>query len=110
MSAVQVVTLNDALRDRYTAFVNSHPEARFGHDLAWAQTLHQAYGVEIRHLVALDGEQVVGVCPFFLCKPLVGGQHYVTNPFPTYCGPLCDSEEALSALLEVVRERIDTST
>ena len=105
MGAVQVVSLNDALRDRYTAFVNSHPEARFGHDLAWAQTLQQAYGVQTRHLVALAGERVVGVCPFFLCQPLVGGRHYVTNPFPTYCGPLYESEEVLSALLDAVRSQ-----
>jgi hypothetical protein len=102
---MQIVTLNEALRDRYTAYVNGRLDSRFGHDLPWAQTLREAYGVEPRHLVALEGERVVGVCPFFLCKPLVGGAHYVTNPFPTYCGPLYDSGEVLFALLEAIRSR-----
>jgi hypothetical protein len=56
-------------------------------------------------LVALDGEQVVGVCPFFLSRPLIGGAHYVTNPFPTYCGPLYDSDEVLSAILEEIKTK-----
>jgi hypothetical protein len=102
---IQVVTLDESLQDRYTSFINSRPDARFGHDLPWTRTLRDAYGVETRHLVALENDRVVGVCPFFLCKPLIGGAHYLTNPFPTYCGPLYDSDEALSALLEAVKAR-----
>jgi hypothetical protein len=104
-SGLQVLTLDESLHDPYTSFVDSHPDARFGHDLAWARTLRQAYGLETRHLVALDGEQVVGVCPFFLSRPLIGGAHYVTNPFPTYCGPLYDSDEVLSAILEEIKTK-----
>ncbi|GAB4444616.1 MAG: hypothetical protein OHK0041_01090 [Anaerolineales bacterium] len=102
---IRVVTLTDSLQDRYASYVDGRLDARFGHDLAWARTLRDAYGVETRHLVALEGEKVVGICPFFLCKPLFGGAHYVTNPFPTYCGPLYDSPEALNALLEEVQAR-----
>jgi hypothetical protein len=102
---IQVLTLNESLHDRYAAYVNGRLDARFGHDLAWARTLRDAYGVQTRHLVALEDERVVGVCPFFLCQPLFGGAHYVTNPFPTYCGPLYDSDEALNALLQAVTEK-----
>lgn len=102
---IRVVTLDESLHERYASYVDGRLDARFGHDLHWARTLREAYGVETRHLVALDGERVVGVCPFFLCKPLVGGAHYVTNPFPTYCGPLYDSDEVLSALLGEVKAR-----
>ncbi len=102
---IQVVTLDESLHDRYTSYLAGREDARFGHDLAWGNVLRDAYGVETRHLVALEGENVVGVCPFFLCKPLVGGAHYVTNPFPTYCGPLIDSVEALNALLRAVAEK-----
>ncbi|GAB4456937.1 MAG: hypothetical protein Kow0070_07980 [Anaerolineales bacterium] len=102
---IRVVTLTDSLHDRYASYVDGKLDARFGHDLAWARTLRDAYGVETRHLVALEGERVVGICPFFLCKPLFGGAHYVTNPFPTYCGPVYDSTEALNALLKAVTEK-----
>lgn len=104
-SGLQVVTLDESLHDRYTSFINSRPDARFGHDLAWARSLREAYGLETRHLVALEGDRVVGVCPFFLSAPLFGGTHYVTNPFPTYCGPLYDSEEVLSALLKEAKHK-----
>ncbi len=102
---MRVVTLDQSLQERYASYVNGKSDARFGHDLAWGAVLRDAYGVEMRHLVALEGEHVTGVCPFFLCKPLVGGAHYVTNPFPTYCGPLYDSDEALNALLQAVTEK-----
>jgi hypothetical protein len=102
-SGLQVLTLDKSLHELYTSFINSRPDARFGHDLAWARTLREAYGVETRHLVALEGEQVVGVCPFFFSRPLFGGAHYVTNPFPTYCGPLYDSNEVLSAILKEIK-------
>ncbi|GJQ51154.1 MAG: hypothetical protein HKUEN02_00010 [Anaerolineaceae bacterium] len=102
---IQVVTLDESLHERYASYLAGREDARFGHDLAWGNVLRDAYGVETRHLVALDGEKIVGVCPFFLCKPLIGGAHYVTNPFPTYCGPLADSVEALNALLRAVAEK-----
>ena len=102
---IQVVKLNDELRERYISYLAGNSDARFGHDLAWANVLHDTYGTETEHLVVLDGDKVVGVCPFFLCKPLVGGVHYVTNPFPTYCGPLYDSAEVLNALLKVIAEK-----
>lgn len=102
---IQILTLNEALYDRYTSYLDGRQDARFGHDLAWGNVLRDTYGVEIGHLVALDENKVVGVCPFFLCKPIFGGAHYVTNPFPTYCGPLYDSVETLNALLKVVTEK-----
>lgn len=102
---IRVVTLDESLHDRYASYVDGRLDSRFGHDLPWARTLRDAYGVETRHLVALEGERVVGVCPFFLCKPFIGGAHYVTNPFPTYCGPLYDSDNVLSALLDEVKAR-----
>lgn len=102
---IEVVKLNEELRERYTSYLANRMDARFGHDLAWGDVLGETYGVQTEHLIALDGDEVVGICPFFLCKPLIGGAHYVTNPFPTYCGPLADSDEALNALLKVVAEK-----
>jgi lipid II:glycine glycyltransferase (peptidoglycan interpeptide bridge formation enzyme) len=102
---IEVVKLNEGLHDRYTSFLAGRPDTRFGHDLAWGNVLRDTYGVEIEHLVALEGEKVVGVCPFFLCKPIIGGAHYVTNPFPTYCGPVYDSADTLNALLKKVAEK-----
>jgi lipid II:glycine glycyltransferase (peptidoglycan interpeptide bridge formation enzyme) len=102
---IRVATLDESLHDRYTSYLAGRQDARFGHDLAWGKVLRETYGVETRHLIALDGDKIVGICPFFLCKPLFGGAHYVTNPFPTYCGPLVDSAEVLNALLKAVREK-----
>jgi len=102
---IQIVKLDETLYDRYTSYLAGKRDVRFGHDLAWGNVLRDTYSVKIEHLVALNGDTVVGVCPLFLCKPIVGGAHYVTNPFPTYCGPIYDSVEVLNALLKVVAEK-----
>ena len=102
---IQIVKLDETLHERYASYLAGRAEARFGHDLAWGNVLRETYGVETEHLVALKDSEVVGVCPLFLCKPLFGGAHYATNPFPTYCGPLCESSEALNALLKTVAEK-----
>ncbi len=91
--------------EAYTAYVARHPESRFGHDLAWALALRDAYGVALEHLIAFEDEKVVGVCPLFFSKPLLGGAHYVTSPFPSYIGPLYDSMAVLNALLDVIKSK-----
>lgn len=102
---INVVTVREDLYEKYSAYVTGKPGARFGHDLEWAMTLRDTYGVSVRHLVALDGGNVVGVCPLFLCKPLLGGAHYLTSLFPSYFGPLYDSEQVLDEILNVMIEK-----
>lgn len=102
---IKVVTLQEDLYEKYSAYVASRPEARFGHDLEWAMVLRDTYGVSIQHLIALEDEKVVGICPFFLCKPIVGGMHYKTSLFPSYFGPLYDSTVVLGVILETIQKK-----
>lgn len=102
---IQVVELNDKLRDQYKSYLAGRRDARFGHDLEWAQVLRDTYGVESEHLVALEDEKIVGICPLFLCKPIVGGAHYQTSLFPSNFGPLYDSDQVLDAILKAIREK-----
>ena len=102
---IEIQTINAELYEAYTAYVARHPESRFGHDLAWAMALRDAYGVALEHLIAFEDGKVVGVCPLFFSKPLLGGAHYVTSPFPSYIGPLYDSMPVLNALLDVIKSK-----
>ena len=102
---INVVTVSEETYEPYRAYVAGHARARFGHDLEWAWTLRDTYGVKIKHLVALEGGKAVGVCPLFLGRPIFGGAHYQTSLFPSYFGPLYDSEEALDAILETILSR-----
>ena len=101
---INVITLHEGLYEKYSAYVAGKAGARFGHDLEWARVSRDTYGSSIRHLVALDGEKVVGVCPLFLCKPIWGGAHYLTSLFPSYFGPLYDSQQALDRILDAIVE------
>lgn len=102
---IEVVSAGGQAGERYSAYVACHPRARFGHDLEWAWTLRDTYGAEIEHLMAVEEGQVVGICPLFLCKPLIGGAHLQTSLFPSFFGPLYDSERALDKILEAVVSR-----
>ena len=105
---LNVVTISEELFERYSTYVANHPHARFGHDLEWGMVLRDTYGVSFEHLVALDGEEVVGICPLFFCKPLIGGPHYQTSLFPSYFGPLYDSKSVLDNLLDVIIRKTST--
>lgn len=102
---IKVVTVSKELEKKYSAYVAGRPGARFGHDLEWAEVLRDTYGASIQHLAALENETVVGICPFFLCKPITGGVHYLTSLFPTYFGPLYDSEQVLDSLLDAIQQK-----
>jgi len=102
---IQVVKVNEELAERYSAYLAEKPDARFGHDLEWAQVLRDTYGVVSEHLIALENDQVVGICPLFLCKPITGGAHYQTSLFPSNFGPLYDSDQVLDAILKAVKEK-----
>ena len=99
---IDVVTVHEGLYQQYSAYVAGRPGARFGHDLEWARVLRDTYGACIQHLVALEDNKVVGICPLFLCRPITGGAHYLTSLFPSYFGPLYDSETTLDALLDAI--------
>lgn len=99
---IDVVTVHEGLYKKYSAYVAGRPNARFGHDLEWAMVLRDTYGASIQHLVAVEDERVVGICPLFLCRPVTGGAHYLTSLFPSYFGPLYDSEGTLDGLLDAI--------
>jgi lipid II:glycine glycyltransferase (peptidoglycan interpeptide bridge formation enzyme) len=105
---INVLTINQDLHEKYSAYVAGKSGARYGHDLEWAEVLRKTYGASVQHLVALENEKVVGVCPLFLCKPVTGGAHYLTSLFPTYFGPLYDSEQVLSSLLDAIQRKAST--
>jgi hypothetical protein len=100
---INVTTVQEGLHEKYSAYVAGKDGARFGHDLEWAGVLRDTYGVSAQHLVALEDEKVVGACPLFLCKPILGGAHYLTSLFPSYFGPLYDSQPVLDGILDAIK-------
>lgn len=105
---IKVVVINEEMYERYSNYVNAHPQSRFGHDLEWAMVLRDTYGVVIEHLIAFEDSKVVGICPLFLCRPLFGGAHFQTSLFPSYFGPLYDSEQVLDRILDAILSKTST--
>lgn len=107
MKRVSILTPSD--EPAWQAHVNSHSEATIYHALEWRDTLYNEYRFEPVYLLAKDNERVVGVFPLFLVKNL-RGRRLVSLPFSIYGGPLGDTGEVVSALIEKSVEIVRNGT
>lgn len=101
---MQVIKVDESNRQAYADYVASHPLARFGHDLEWADVLRKTYGVGIEHFMIFEHGRVAGVCPLFLGRPLTGGRHYQTSLFPSYFGPLFDDVKVYEVMMNYIKD------
>ena len=81
----------------YEEFVEKHPDGTFYHSLAWREVLTQAGYGQPRYLVALSGENVVGLLPLFELSEL-GDKQLVSLPATPTAGLLAQ-DEAITWLL-----------
>jgi FemAB-related protein (PEP-CTERM system-associated) len=60
---MQILTATPADRNKWDAYVGSHPGATAYHFFAWGQSISQVYGHKPYYLIAIDEDEVVGVLP-----------------------------------------------
>ena len=104
MSTLLVTRCEDAEREEWNAFVQSHPRSHFCHRFEWRRVFCEAYGLECWFLGARSGGELVGVFPAARMPGLFGaGQGAVSLPYCPYGGLLAredlDHEELLGAFL-----------
>ena len=90
----------DSIGAEYDAIVNNSPRSTFYHTRRWLTALEQAYPrMTFRCLVAMDGNAMAGVMPYF--KIARGVFRSVWSlPFATYGGPVSISSDADAILLD----------
>jgi CelD/BcsL family acetyltransferase involved in cellulose biosynthesis len=91
----------------YDTFITDHPATTIYHTRAWLKVLQLTYGYAPASLVALDGEQVVGVLPLMRISGIIRGRRLVSLPF-SHCVPILathpDAETALlNAAIDLAR-------
>ena len=100
---MQVELLSEQNASAWERFVRLAAQATCAHLLGWRNVVVQTYGHVPFFLMAVDGEQVLGVLPLFLIRSHLFGRFLVTAPYLSY-GGLCTSDpQAATALLDRAR-------
>ena len=86
------------------AFVLSAEHGTFFHLTGWTRAVVEEFGHRDRSLVALRGDDVVGVLPLTECAGLLGGRALISNAYAVYGGPAAVDREVELALVRAAEE------
>lgn len=79
-------------------YINSHSGATIYHSLEWRDILCREYGFEPLYLLAKIRNMIVGAFPLLIIRNFRGNR-LSSLPFSIYAGPIGDSTDVVSALL-----------
>jgi len=79
-------------------FVRDEPGAVFQRP-GWRRAVQRVFRHQVRDLVALRGDQLVGLLPLMRCPRVTGGAHWISTPYGVYGGPLTSELEVRRALV-----------
>jgi hypothetical protein len=88
----------------WDAFVRRHPQASFFHLSGWNRAVNRVFGHAMRDLVALRGDEIVGVLPLMSCATPFLRRHLISTPYAVYGGPVACDQAAQSALLSAAAQ------
>ena len=95
----------DADAPRWDEYVRRHPLGTVFHLWGWGSATHSAFGAHRRDLIALDGDEVVGVLPLSACRRFYKPRTWISAPWGVYGDPLGDLPSTAQALTESAVER-----
>lgn len=92
---------------RWSAFVDSHPDAGPFHLPAWASMIAECYHFHAFALAAIDtdGELLAGLPALTVRSPL-GARRWVSLPFTDWCPPLIRADVAAADVFDAVGEYV----
>jgi FemAB-related protein (PEP-CTERM system-associated) len=85
-------------------FVLSAEHGTFFHLSGWTRAVVEEFQHRDRSLVALRGDEVVGVLPLTECSGLLGGRALISNAYAVYGGPAGVDREVEVALVRAAEE------
>ena len=95
--------------ERRDAFVQEVPGGSFFHLSGWRRAVEGSMRHRQADLIALEGEELVGVLPLMECRGLRGGRSLISMPYAVYGGPLATDGKVRGALLDAAAERARSS-
>jgi serine/alanine adding enzyme len=96
-----IIYLNypNRLKDDWESYVLKHKNGSFWHSNSWMNTLENVFNYDNVSIIALKGEEVVGVLPLFITNNLTGGSYLISAPFANYAGVISNNIEIAQGLV-----------
>ncbi len=101
---LKITPFDSAYNAAYTAFLENHPAALVYHRPEWWEVLRRSYGYQPASLLALEGENIVGVVPLMRVHGKVKGRRLVSLPFSHLVPLLTTHPDAEKQLLDAAME------
>ncbi|MDF0673205.1 MAG: GNAT family N-acetyltransferase [Nitrospira sp.] len=94
-----VWTINPLRDDRWSEFVDRHPNSSVFHTIGWLSALRTTYGYEpVAFTTSAPSEKLTNALLFCIVRSLVTRDRLVSLPFTDHCEPLVENSEQLGAL------------
>jgi FemAB-related protein (PEP-CTERM system-associated) len=97
---IQLAQATDAAA--WDAFVQSHAAAQLAHQVVWRDFIPQTFNLQAIYWIARDGDQVVGLAPFFLRNHLGLGRRLTSIPYINTGGLLTASDAVRDAMWDAI--------
>lgn len=98
-TALRVQASTPDLDNARDDFVVGHRGGTFFHRAGWRRVVEYVFGNVPRDLVALRGEEVVGVLPLMEASGLLGGKNLLSVPYGVYGGAVGETREVEELLV-----------
>jgi hypothetical protein len=101
MAMVQgrVWRINPLLDNRWSEFVDRHPNSSVFHTIGWLNALRITYGYEpVAFTIAAPTEKLTNAVLFCIVRSWLTGDRLVSLPFSDHCEPLVENLEQLRAI------------
>ena len=103
--SLEVRLVDEADEVRWDEYVRGHPLGTVFHLSGWGRAVRDAFGATRCDLVALDGEELVGLLPLSACRRVYKPRTWISAPWGVYGDPLGDSPLIVRALVDSALER-----
>jgi len=104
-SHLRVVDYAEHYHQRWSAFIDSIPEANLYHDILWKSIFEKTFAFNSRYLICIGLlDDIYGILPLFEIKDMFGKIYLVSIPFFTVAGVCALNNDVISKLLQRAKE------
>ncbi|OVE80045.1 hypothetical protein BVY02_01510 [bacterium J17] len=101
---MQVRIATDTDGSQWNAYLERKDIAHHAHDWSWRRVLRESFRHVPKYLIAETGGEICGVMPLFHVRSLIFGESLISMPYLNGGGPISDSQEVETALVNFARE------
>ncbi|MBX2857605.1 MAG: FemAB family PEP-CTERM system-associated protein [Cellvibrionaceae bacterium] len=100
-ATVNIVQVDAAMLEAWNQYVDTHPRSCVYHRYEFREIIEQSFGHSCLYLAAYNQQRTIcGILPVVQINSRIFGNYFVSIPMFNYAGPLADSEQIESQLIE----------